>query len=300
MSAADLTVTLAPDRERAIRSIKILLFSASILPALVGGAIAYAAGAWNPALLLLATLGLFIGQAGGDYLYYYGTHFHTDARDAHTKIFAGWRPLFTGSLLKPELTLHAGVACLFIDLGIASYFVYVRGTTILWFALAGGLVTIFFTPLMLRGWKEPVIFVTFGPLCVAGVVYALTSTVPATALVASVPLGLFITAVAYLKSARFEAADEGRHQVVLKLSRRTIILLLAAGYLSLAAGVAVALLPPWSLTGLASAPLAFSVVSIVRGQQSRVADYLWATVRCILVSIAVGLGLGLGFVVTAA
>jgi 1,4-dihydroxy-2-naphthoate octaprenyltransferase len=138
MSAADSTVTLVPDRERAIRSIKILLFSASILPALVGGAIAYAAGAWEPELFLLATLGLFIGQAGGDYVYYYGTHFHTDARDAHTKIFAGWRPLFTGSLLKPELTLHAGIACLFLDLGIASYFVYVRGTTILWFALAGG------------------------------------------------------------------------------------------------------------------------------------------------------------------
>ena len=147
---------------------------------------------------------------------------------------------------------------------------------------------------MLRGWKEPVIFVTFGPLCVAGVVYALTGAVPAAALVASVPLGLSITAVAYLKSARFEVVDEGTEQVVLKLSRRSIMLLFAAGYLGLAGGVAVALLPPWSLAGLASVPLAFSVVSVVRGQQSRVTDYLWATVRCILVSIAMGLGLGFG------
>lgn len=53
-----------PDRERAIRVIKILLFSASIVPSVVGGAIAFAAGSLAWVSFLLAAAGLFIGQAG--------------------------------------------------------------------------------------------------------------------------------------------------------------------------------------------------------------------------------------------
>lgn len=292
---SDTTVTPAPDRERAIRAIKILLFSASIVPSVVGGAIAASVGsfAWTP--FLLAAIGLFIGQAGGDYLYYYLTHFHTDARDAHTKIFAGWRPLFTGKLFKPEQTVWAGAACLLIDLAIAVYFFQMLGTAILWFALAGGLIAIFFTSLMLRGWKEPVIFVTFGPLCVTGIVFALTGAVSETAIVASLPVGFFVTVVAYLKSARFDVVDSGGDQVVLKLSRTVILALLALGYVSIAAGVAFGPLPGWSAAGIVSLPLAWSVASIVRQSSSLVSEYLWATVRSIIILVIVGIGLAAGF-----
>jgi 1,4-dihydroxy-2-naphthoate octaprenyltransferase len=295
MTENEIRPTNAPDRERAIRAIKILLFSASIVPAIVGGAIAASTGsfAWTP--FLLAALGLFIGQAGGDYLYYYGTHFHTDARDAHTKIFAGWRPLFTGTLFAPERTVWAGALCLAVDLGIAVYFYQLMGTAILWFALAGGLIAIFFTPLMLRGWKEPVIFVTFGPLCVAGIVFALTGTLSQAAIVASLPVGFFVTVVAYLKSARFDVVDSGGEQVVLKLSRTVILVLLAFGYVSLVAGVALSYLPMWSLAGLLSLPLAWSVASIVRQSSSKVSEYLWATVRSIVILVVVGAGLAAGF-----
>jgi 1,4-dihydroxy-2-naphthoate octaprenyltransferase len=288
----------APDRERAIRAIKVLLFTASIVPALVGGAAARALGPIDPIHFALATLGLFIGQAGGDYLYFHGTHFHTDARDAHTKIFAGWRPLFTGTLLRPEQAVYAGLACLLVDLVIAAYFVAAIGPRILWFAVAGGLVAMLFTPLMRRGLKEPVIFVTFGPLCVCGMTYALARDVSLTALVASVPVGLFITVVAYLKSARFDVVDQGGEQVVLKLSRAAIVALLIAGYATLLAGVVPGTLPPLSLAGLLSVPLAFSVVSVVRGTQSRVADYLWATVRSIVISVIVGLAVAVALLLS--
>jgi len=283
------------DRERAIRAIKFLLFSASLVPAAVGGAIAAHAGAFAWLPFALATLGLFVGQAAGDYLYYYLTHFHTDARDAHTRIFAGWRPLFTGTLLRPEQTLWAGVACLLVDLAIAAYFVGTAGTGVLWFALAGGGVAVFFTPLMLRGLKEPVIFVTFGPLCVMGVVYVLTGAVSVTAFVASLPIGFFVAGVAYLKSARFALAGDDTGQVVLRLSRATILALLGLGYLALLIGVSVGALPPGSLAGLLSVPLAWRVVAAVRQSSSALVDYLWATVRSILTLIVVGAGLTLGF-----
>jgi 1,4-dihydroxy-2-naphthoate octaprenyltransferase len=289
------TAPLAPDRNRAIRAIKILLFSASIVPSVVGGAIAAHVGtfAWVP--FVLAAVGLFIGQAAGDYLYYYFTQFHTDARDAHTKIFAGWRPLFIGTFLKPKQTLWAGVVCLLADLAIALYFVSSVGVGVLWLALAGGLVAVFFTPLMLRGLKEPVIFLTFGPLCISGVVYVLTGRITETALVASLPVGFFVAGVAYLKSARFDLVEQGGDQAVLKLSRPVIFALLGLGYASLLLGVAGGVLPPWSLTGLISLPLAWSIVATVRQSSSRLSAYLWATVRSILVLVAVGAGLAVGF-----
>jgi 1,4-dihydroxy-2-naphthoate octaprenyltransferase len=289
------TASLAPDRDRAIRAIKILLFSASIVPSVVGGAIAADAGAFAWLPFVLAAVGLFIGQAAGDYFYYYLTHFHTDARDAHTKIFAGWRPLFTGTLLKPAQTLWAGVTCLAVDLAIAVYFISTVGVGVLWLALAGGLVAVLFTPLMLRGLKEPVIFLTFGPLCISGVVYVLTGRVTETALAASLPIGFFVAGVAYLKSARFDLVDHGGDQVVLRLSLPVILALLGLGYASLLLGVAVGFLPPWSLTGLLSLPLAWSIVATVRQSSSRLSAYLWATVRSILTLVVVGAGLAVGF-----
>ncbi len=51
---------------------------------------------------------------------------------------------------------------------IGIYFFLQLGTPILWLFWAGGLVSIFFTPLMLHGLKEPTVFITFGPLCMLG------------------------------------------------------------------------------------------------------------------------------------
>lgn len=291
-------LTLSPEREKAIRVIKVLLFSASIIPAVVTGAIAYHQGHFEALAFLLLTLGLFIGQAGGDYLYYYGTNFHTDQRDAHTKIFAGWRPFFADSLFKDEKTLIAGILCLALDALIGAYFAYKIGYEILLFALLGGLVAIFFTPLMLRGYKEVVIFITFGPLSMMGVYYALNPAFNLVPLVMSLPVACFVTVVAYLKGARYEIREEAGQSFVIKLNNAVIKSLLIAGYLALGIGVAAQLLPPLTLLGLLSVPFAISVVRTVEGQRSEVHEYLWATVRSIAVLITFGALVSLGFVLS--
>lgn len=287
---------ISPERERAIRIIKILLFSASIVPACVTGAIIFHQGhlEWLPFALVL--LGLFIGQAGGDYLYYYGTNFHTDQRDAHTKIFAGWRPFFADNLFKDEKTLWAGILCLLIDAAIGLYFAYKVGYEILLFALLGGLVAIFFTPLMLRGYKEVVIFITFGPLSMTGAYYALNSTFELTPLVASLPIACFVTVVAYLKGARYEIREEAGHAFVVKLNNTVIKALLVAGYAALILSVVVRVLPPLTLLGLLSTPFAVSVVRTVEANRSEVHEYLWATVRAIAVLITFGAAVSVGFI----
>ncbi len=173
-----MTVVISPSQSapqmKAIRYIKYLLFSASVIPCLLAGAMAHSARRFDTGWFLLVTLAIFIAQVGGDYLYYYFTHYHTDRRDAHTKIFEGWKPLFTDVLIRPEQTVFLGFGCLAVSLIIGLYFYILLGNTVLVLAGIGGAVAVFFTPLMLRGLKEPVIFVTFGPLVVLGVYYVLT------------------------------------------------------------------------------------------------------------------------------
>lgn len=283
------------ERERAIRAIKVLLFSASMTPATVAGAIAYAQGVFSWRAFALVTLGLFLAQAGGDYFYYYFTHFHTDARDAHTKIFAGWRPFFADSLFKGRRVLIAGVLCLALAAGIGLYFAFTAGPMVIVLALLGGAVAVFFTPLMLRGYKEPVIFVTFGPLSMAGAYYVFRQDFSLTPLLASLPIACFVTVVAYLKGARYELAQDQDKTVVVRLNNRTIIALFAAGYALLALAGGLNWLPRWTLLGLLSFPLALSVVQTVKGDRSEIHAYLWATVRSIGVLIASGALMALGF-----
>lgn len=281
---------------KAIRFIKYLLFSASIIPCLVAGAMAYHEGKFNRDWFLAVTFAIFIAQVGGDYLYYYFTHYHTDQRDAHTKIFAGWKPLFTDTWLKPEQTIFAGMACLLISLFFGLYFYVQLGNMVLILAAVGGAVAIFFTPLMLRGLKEPVIFVTFGPMIMLGVFYVLTQKISAAPVLASLPAAFLVTLVAYLKSARFEVQESQSGQVILNVSVTAIRWLAGLAYLSLIVLVIARILPTWSLAALVTLPFAY-LVSKKIGSQRRVQDYLWATVYSLIVYVVTGGLIALGFVV---
>lgn len=288
---------LGSDRTKPILIIKIMLFSASLIPALVAGALAWHNGffAWTP--FLLAALGLLLGQTGGDYLYYYFTDMHTDTRDAHTKIFAGWKPFFAGSLLNKPGILVTGIACLVIDLGIAWYFYLQLGTAILVLALLGGLIAIFFTPLMYRGYKEPVIFVTFGPLCVIGLYFALSGQLSLDALMVSLPIGFLVTVVAYLKGAHYRISEDADKNAVFSIKKNWMVWLFLLAYLTNITGVIFGYMPLYSLLGLLTIPLAWNVVTVVNRKSGKVSQYLWATVKSIVVLTASGILIALGLII---
>jgi len=296
-TTASMTQSPAQQRGSAIRVIKYALFSASIVPSFVGAALAYHYAPEQFSLLyaILAGLGLFLGQMAGDYFYYYGTHFHSDARDAHTKIFAGWKPLYTDSFLGDRGTLWAGIACLVLDLAIAVFFTWQLGYEIMVLAAIGAGVAIFFTPLMLKGYKEPVIFFTFGPLVMAGIFYVLTQQFGWAPIVVSLPLGFLITVVAYLKGARYELVQEGDQELILKLNRQVIIALSIMAYVSLGVAVVLGFVPLWGLLGLLALPISYSVLSVIRKGTSEVSSYLWAVVRAILALMLVGAVLTITF-----
>jgi 1,4-dihydroxy-2-naphthoate octaprenyltransferase len=295
---SEAVVASSRQRNPAIHVIKYALFSASIVPSFVGAALAWHAfsNEFNLFHAVLAGLGLFLGQAAGDYFYYYGTHFHSNASDAHTKIFAGWKPLFTDSFLGDRGTFWAGVFCLGLDLIIALYFAIVLGPGVLVLAGFGALVAIFFTPLMLKGYKEPVIFLTFGPLVMTSVFYVLTGVFSWLPALASLPLGFLITAVAYLKGARYEVVERDGQTLVLKLSKKAIFALTALAYASLVLLLFAGILPTWGGLALLAVPLSYSVLQVIDQSKSEINAYLWAVARAILALLWVGAAMTLAYI----
>jgi 1,4-dihydroxy-2-naphthoate octaprenyltransferase len=149
---------------------------------------------------------------------------------------------------------------------------------------------------MLRGLKEPVIFLTFGPLCVIGAVYVMTGEFKVAALVASLPIGFLVTVVAYLKGAKFQVMKENGNEIIMNLERNVIYQLIILAYLTLGLNVALGHMPLYSIAGIVSLPISLSVVRVIKSGNSEVKDYLWAVVKAILALIITGLLIALGYV----
>jgi 1,4-dihydroxy-2-naphthoate octaprenyltransferase len=276
-----------------ILQIKFLLFSASIVPALLVGVLNYGTD-FSPLSWLLVIVGLFLGQAGGDYLYYYFTNNHTDQRDAHTKIFAGWKPFFAQYFKKENTSLIVGLVVLAANLFILYYFYEAIGWKILAFAAAGGIIALTFTYLMMKGFKELTVFITFGPLSITGGYLAMTGELSMTPLLISIPVGLLITLVAYLKGAKLQISDDGQN--VISIKNWLIDSLIFSAYGSLIILVAVKVLPIYSMIGLSGLIPAIMLQRKLSNASASMAEYLSATVQSILIMIITTAGIMAGWI----
>lgn len=276
-----------------ILQIKFLLFSASIVPALLVGVLNYGTD-FSPLSWLLVIVGLFLGQAGGDYLYYYFTNNHTDNRDAHTKIFAGWKPFFAQYFKKENTALLVGLIVLASNLFILYYFYVSIGWKILAFAAAGGLIALSFTYLMLKGFKEFTVFITFGPLSITGGYLAITGELAMEPLLISIPIGLLITLIAYLKGAKLQISEDGKNVVSIKTW--LIDSIIYGAYGSLVILIAVKVLPVYSAIGLLGLIPAVLLQRKLSNASASMAEYLSATVQSILIMILTTAGLMAGWI----
>jgi 1,4-dihydroxy-2-naphthoate octaprenyltransferase len=91
------------------------------------------------------------------------------------------------------------VVCNVIELAIAFWITYLKGWPIMYFAVIGLALSVFYVapPLKLKhnGLGEVAIFLIWGPLITGGTYYAIAQTLPAMVLWATVPYGLAVMAV---------------------------------------------------------------------------------------------------------
>lgn len=284
-------------RIRAVRIVKVFLFSAAIIPSLLGGAIAYSHGSFDIFLFLIVILGVVLGQAGGDYLYYYFVMNDPDSVRKSRTPFRGWRPFFAESALKSKNIFYAGLFCLGIDFVIAIYIAIKINYIVFILACIGGLIAYFFTPLMNRGFKEPAVFLAFGPLPVVGVYYVMTKTITIEPIIASISIGFLVTAIAYVKGANYVIDNGGRSYIIVKLGRARALLFFILAYLSIVIGVVLGIMPVWTLISLLTVPLALSIVKVVDKKYSEIPEYMFAVIRTIATHSITGILICIGYLI---
>jgi 1,4-dihydroxy-2-naphthoate octaprenyltransferase len=143
---------------------------------------------------------------------------------------------------------------------------FLSGPGVLLFGLAGAFSAYFYTapPLRLaarKGLGELAVGLNFGPLAVAGAVYALTGRVSWIDFLAGVPIGLLTTAILWINQFPDEDADRltGKTNLVVVLGRSRArwgyLALLGVSFALVVYGVLAGLMPLGAVLALACLPL---------------------------------------------
>jgi 1,4-dihydroxy-2-naphthoate octaprenyltransferase len=287
-------------------------FIVSVVPVLIGAAVAANVGAsLSVPLLLLTILGVLCIHAAtnmsNDYI-----DFKTGVDNQPPEIIS---PFTAGSRVLPEKLVTAEahrrvwVALYAVGAAVGAYLAYTvpGGWVILLLGASMGLLSFFYTypPLKLQyhGLGEALVGVIFGPVLAFGAFYVQAARFDWQPLIVSVPFGLFVAAFLLVNEMpEWQTDPKGGKVTVparvgLKASMRIYAVLMVSGYVWLVGAVAMRLLPLPALLGLLSLPLAVRAISILRRHYAEFPKHLPANAATLLCVLLSGIGLLAGYAV---
>jgi 1,4-dihydroxy-2-naphthoate octaprenyltransferase len=275
--------TTNPPPDRPIASLDgltrwVVVTRAAVLPmtlfaGLVAGLLAVHSGGFSTWMLLVAILGILLAHTGNNLM---NDLADTDVgldTDAYPRALYAPHPILSGLVTREQL-LGAIVGCTLADFVIMVVLASQRGWPVIAFAVGGFLLSYAYTapPLRLKkhGLGEPDVFLTWGPLMVAGTYFSATGHLPWQIWVASIPYGLLCTTVLMGKHIDKIPYDEptGTRTIPVILgehrARVATIGLVFGFYVVVVAAVLVQALPWPSLVVLAYLPTAWKVTDALR------------------------------------
>jgi 1,4-dihydroxy-2-naphthoate octaprenyltransferase len=249
--------------------------TASLIPILAGAAWVVATGAatpfpWLPfALALIAGMALHV--AANTFNDYFDWTAGTDRvnNDYFLPYSGGSRSIELG-LISERTLFRLALASLGVAAAIGAALILAFNRPLLAiFGLVGAFSAYFYTapPLRLaarRGLGELLVGLNFGPLMVAGTVYALTGTLSWLDFFVGLPIGLLVTAILWINQFPDYAADKatGKINLVVVLgtdqARWGYLLIVFGAFAAVIVGVAGGLLPVSALVMLLALPIAVS------------------------------------------
>jgi len=288
--------------------------TASVIPVLVGGAVAWAALGemdwWMFVLTLAGVMLLHLGaNVSNDYWDYMGG---TDVVNRFRTPFSGGSGLLVDRRLSPRRVLRLGQALLAAGSLIGLYLVYALGEDG-WVVLLLGMLGVgggyFYSapPLSLasRGVGELAIGGLFGLLAVLGTYYIQTTSFSLEAVAASLPVSLWVAAIIWINQIPDMEADgsTGKRTLVVRWGVESAIDAYAAIQVSSAAvivGAAVlGLMPLTALVALAAMVPAMGAVSVLRRCRGLYPGVVPAQALTVITHLAGGLLLCAGIAVGA-
>lgn len=275
----------------------------SLLPALLGGAVAAARGPISLVILTAAVIGVVMAHSAADFI---DDYFDYKKGNLGNKT----EQFHDSPLIDQKVTLNqvlvAIIICLVISLATGLYVFIQVGLPIVWMVLVGTFIVFFYTspPVMLnyRGLGETAIFLAFGPMIVIGVFVALTGKFDWEPLLISLVPGVFTMGVV-LVSNTFDFHDDiksGKRTFAVRFGQAAAVRLMAVSsviaYVGIIAGVLLGIIPAWTLIVLVTIPMAYDAVKFTAGfkdetryKAAMTKAIALSSVACILLLIAYGI-----------
>lgn len=254
--------------------------TAVIVPILIGAAWVAANNIVTPFPTAKFFLALFAGillhVAANTFNDYFDWTSGTDAanNDYFLPYSGGSRSIELG-LVSERSLLAVGTISLLLSAGMGVLLALQSGWGVLAFGLVGAFFAYFYTapPLRLaarKGLGELAVGLSFGPLAVAGTVYALTGRAALVDYLAGVPIGLLTIAILWINQFPDEEADKasGKENLVVVLGKERarygyVLLMVAAFGLALYWTLVSGIFPIGALLILGGAPLAIQASRVI-------------------------------------
>ena len=241
-------------------------YTASVIPVLAGGALAWVDGlfAWLPFLAALA----------GGVLLHSGTNIINEIYDVRQGIDTITSPRASHAIVKGRMTERQafGAACTAFGLAVlvGLYLVALRGPAIVALGLLGLVAGYTYTAppfqYKYRALGVPLVFVLMGPLMTCGAYFAVSGQWSLESLILSIPVGLLVAAILHGNEWR-DISEDTRAGIVTLSSRigRTwahysYVGLVLGAYVALGLAVALGWLPPTTAIVVLSLPFLLQVV----------------------------------------
>lgn len=294
-----------------VLAIRAPFLTAAIVPIVIGGAVAqYDTGALNWLLFLLTLLGGMLAHAGSNLANdYFDDKSGNDRVNRFRSPFSGGTGMIQAGLVPAGQILTVALSCYAAAAAIGLYLTFLRGWPVLALMAFGGFTGFFYTAgparLAYRGLGEAFLGLAFGPFLVAGAYFVQTQAFSARMWVASVPIGLLVTAILYINQYPDYEADRavGKNNAVVRLGRRQALRgyygLMGLTYVWLAGAVVAG--SPWpTLASLLTTPLAAKALGVASRFHDDPRAILPANGLTILIHLTTGLLQAAGFFIAAA
>ena len=291
-----------------LRATRLPFLTATLVPILLGIAVAGWTNGFNWWLALLTVIGgAFIHLGINVANDVFDTRSGADEANVNpTQFSGGSRVILYGLLSQRQMELLAA-GCYAVGIAIGVLLASQAGWELLWVGVAGALIGFFYTapPLQLvhRGLGEICVFLGFGPIMALGAYFVQAGQYDLEPLLASIPVGILVALILYVNEVPDRPADAaaGKGTLPVRLSKEAVV----NGY-ALAVATAFALIAVFAISGLtvrptiialAAAPLAVPVYRALRDLYESPYALMPAMGKNIQLHLFTGVLLILGYVI---
>lgn len=266
---------------RFLQTIRAPFLAATVVPVLLGAAVALWQGAFDGGWFALGLLGALLVHVGTNTANDWFDHRSgADTAEPRPGAYGGRRMIQRG-LVSSRIVAAVSILSFAAAIALGLWMTAARGWGILALGVVGVALGLFYTlpsvRLRARGLGEVAVALGFGPVLVLGAYYLQAQRFDAAPLMASLPLAALVAAVLVLNRPDARSAHAA---------------LVATAFALLVAGVAVGVLPAPALLALVAAPLGLVAARALPARPSQ------ANATTVVLHLTAGLLLALGFVAT--